>query len=246
MISAATAMPMPETGPSVNRNWIKANAVAAAIYATVGVLTFATDKLLGVSDPATALTFRGIGRRDHAFAGTVRPHRCLRDAHRRGACRKAAEILQAWLDRDARVDRRGLWDRPLRSLTLFGLVEQCNAVAAVAVLVLIVGLSVAAVMGRRWFGALMGGLQALVLPQGGDRDRHLDRLVCDANTSHARTCRRCCVRSWSEQHRLGRRARHADYDVRCHGRRCGDHAAGGQPAAYTLTGISPAPGFPRQ
>ena len=28
MISAATAMPMPETGPSVTRNWMKANAVA--------------------------------------------------------------------------------------------------------------------------------------------------------------------------------------------------------------------------
>ena len=29
MISAATAMPMPETGPSVSRNWMKANVIAA-------------------------------------------------------------------------------------------------------------------------------------------------------------------------------------------------------------------------
>lgn len=62
MISATTtAMPMPESGPSVNRNWIKANTIAAAVYAVIGIITFATDKLLGLHDPTTGMLFRGIG-----------------------------------------------------------------------------------------------------------------------------------------------------------------------------------------
>lgn len=72
MIAAATAVPMPETGPSVNSNWIKANAIAASIYAAVGILTFVTDKLLAIGDPTTAMMFRGIAAAI-ALAGTIAP-----------------------------------------------------------------------------------------------------------------------------------------------------------------------------
>ena len=72
MISAATAMPMPEAGPSVTRNWMKANVIAGAIYAVVGTLTLVTDKLLAIDDPATAMLFRGIAAAI-ALAGTIVP-----------------------------------------------------------------------------------------------------------------------------------------------------------------------------
>ena len=61
MHAATTIMPMPETGPSVNRSWIKANAITAAIFAAIEIITFATDKLLGLGEPTTGMLFRGIG-----------------------------------------------------------------------------------------------------------------------------------------------------------------------------------------
>ena len=49
MVSADTAMPMPESGPSIAPDWMKANVVAAAIYGLVGALTFSSDALLGMA-----------------------------------------------------------------------------------------------------------------------------------------------------------------------------------------------------
>jgi hypothetical protein len=61
MMSTTTPTPMPETGSSVTRSWMKANAVAAAIYVVIGMITFASDKLLGLGEPTTGMLFRGIG-----------------------------------------------------------------------------------------------------------------------------------------------------------------------------------------
>ena len=161
MISAATAMPMPETGPSVNRNWIKANAVAAAIYATVGVLTFATDKLLGVSDPATAMAFRGIAAAI-ALAGTIVP--IVAYAMLTGAvlAEKLPKFSQrGWIALHGSIG--AVFGTIVVIVTLFGLAANNNVTPPTPSLpVLITGLSVAAVM-MAMFGALMGGLQALVL-----------------------------------------------------------------------------------
>ena len=60
-MSTTTDTPMPEAGPSVNRNWIKANAIAGVIYVVIGMTTFASDKLLGLGEPTTGMLFRGIG-----------------------------------------------------------------------------------------------------------------------------------------------------------------------------------------
>lgn len=159
MISAAT-LPMPETGPSINRNWIKANAVAAAIYAAIGVLTFATDKLLGVNGTATAMSSRGIAA-VIALAGTIVP--IVAYAMLTGA------VLS---DKLPRFSKRG-WIAMHGSIgavlgtifaivTLFGPVANNATPPTPSLSVLIVGLSVAGVMAAM-FGALMGGLQALVL-----------------------------------------------------------------------------------
>ena len=61
MMSTTIATPMPETGPSVSRNWMKANIVTGSIYVVIGMATFASDKLLGLSDPSTDMLFRSIG-----------------------------------------------------------------------------------------------------------------------------------------------------------------------------------------
>jgi hypothetical protein len=160
MISAVTAMPMPETGPSVNSNWIKANTVAAAIYAVVGTLTFVTDKLLAVNDPATAMTFRGIAAAI-ALAGAIVP--IVSYAMLTGAVigeKIPAFSKRGWIAMHGSIG--AVLGIGFAALTLFGLVSNNAPSATPPLTVLVTGFGIVVAFAAM-FGALMGGLQALVL-----------------------------------------------------------------------------------
>jgi hypothetical protein len=160
MISAATAMPMPETGPSVTRNWIKANAVAGAIYAVAGTLTLVTDKLLAIDDPATAMLFRGVAAAI-AFAGTIVP--IVTYAMLTGAVlgeKLPAFSRRGWIVMHASIGV--VLGITFAAFTLFGTVSSNATPPTPPPSVLAAGFGVAAVFAAM-FGAVMGGLQALVL-----------------------------------------------------------------------------------
>ena len=160
MISAATAMPMPETGPSVNWNWIKANTVAAAIYAVVGTLTFVTDKLLAIDDPATAMMFRGIAAAI-ALAGTIVP--IVTYAMLTGAVlgeKLPTFSKRGWIAMHGSIG--AVLGIGFAAFTLFGPVSNNASPPTPSLTVLVAGLGIAAVFAAM-FGALMGCLQALVL-----------------------------------------------------------------------------------
>jgi hypothetical protein len=161
MITAATAMPMPETGPSVNSNWIKANTVAAAIYAVFGTLTFLSDKLLAINDPATATAFRGIAAAI-ALAGTIVP--IIAYAMLTGAVLREklpAFSQRGWIAVHGSIG--ALLGVGLAAFILFGGSASNNApVPTPSLPVILGGLAIGAVLAAM-FGALMGSLQALVL-----------------------------------------------------------------------------------
>ncbi len=160
MISASTTMPMPETGPSVNANWIKANTIAAAIYAVVGTLTFVTDKLLAVNDPATAMSYRGIAAAI-ALAGTIVP--IVTYAMLTGAVlgeKLPAFSKRGWIALHGSIG--AVMGIGFAALTLFGPVSNSAPAPTPPLSELMVGFGVVVVFAAI-FGALMGGLQALVL-----------------------------------------------------------------------------------
>lgn len=161
MISAATAMPMPESGPSVNRNWIKANTIAAAVYAVIGMITFATDKLLGLHDPATGMLFRGIGGAI-AFVAMALPFVVY------------AVLTGAVLgERLPRFSRRG-WIAlhaaigvfcgiAVGVMTLFGSASNGAMPDLSSLKMMLLGMLIIIFVFGPIFGAAIGGLQALVL-----------------------------------------------------------------------------------
>lgn len=160
MISATTAMPIPETGPSANANWIKANTVAAAVYAVVGTLTFVTDKLLAVNDPTTAMTSRGIAAAI-ALAGTMIS--IVSYAMLTGAV--IGEKLPAFSKRSWVVMHGTIgvvMGIGFAALTLFGPVSNNATPPMPPLAVLMTGIGIVVVFAAI-FGAAMGGLQALVL-----------------------------------------------------------------------------------
>ena len=160
MISASTAMPMPETGPSVSANWIKANTIAAAIYAAAGTLTFVTDKLLAVNDPTTAMTFRGIAAAI-ALAGTIVP--IVSYAMLTGAVigeKLPAFSKRGWIAMHGSIG--AVLGMSFAAFTLFGPVSNSAPPPTPPLPVLMAGLGIAVVFAAI-FGALMGSLQALVL-----------------------------------------------------------------------------------
>jgi hypothetical protein len=161
MITAATAMPMPETGPSVNSRWIKANTVAAAIYAVFGTLTFVTDKLLGINDPATATAFRGIAAAI-ALAGSIVP--IIAYAMLTGAVLREklpAFSQRGWIAVHGSIG--AVLGIGFATFVLFGGSASSNEpLPTPSMPVLLVGLAIAGVFAAI-FGALVGGLQALVL-----------------------------------------------------------------------------------
>lgn len=160
MISATTTLPMPETGPSVNANWIKANTIAAAVYAAVGTLTFVTDKLLAVNDPATAMTYRGVAA-VIALAGTIIP--IVAYAMLTGAVlseKLPAFSKRAWIALHGSIG--AVMGLGFAAYTLFGPVAKTAPVAMPPLPELMLGLGVVVVFAAI-FGAVMGALQALVL-----------------------------------------------------------------------------------
>jgi hypothetical protein len=160
MISAATTLPMPKTGPSVNRNWIKANALAAAVYAAFGILTFATDKVLGVNDPSSAILIKGIGTAV-ALAGTIIPIVIYALLTGSVIGEKLPRFSRrAWVALHASIGT--VLGLGIAALTFFGMVSNNASAPTPSLSVLITGLGFAAVFAAM-FGALMGGLQALVL-----------------------------------------------------------------------------------
>jgi hypothetical protein len=160
MISATTAMPMPEAGPSVNANWIKANTIAAAIYALVGTLTFVTDKLLAVNDPGTAMSYRGIAAAI-ALAGAIVP--IVSYAMLTGAVigeKLPAFSKRGWIAMHGSIG--AVLGIGFAAFTLFGPVSNSAPPPTPPLPVLMAGLGIAVVFAAI-FGALMGSLQALVL-----------------------------------------------------------------------------------
>jgi hypothetical protein len=161
MISAATAMPMPEPRPSVNRTWMKANIATAAIYAAFGIITFAANKLLGIGEPATGLMSRGIGG-TLAFAATVVPlvaYAMLTSA-------VLSEKLPAFSKRGwiALQTGIGVVSGALIALaTIFSSGATDAAAAMPSYAMLFVGGLIASAVFGPLFGAFIGGLQALVL-----------------------------------------------------------------------------------
>jgi hypothetical protein len=160
MISAASAMPMPETGPSVTRNWMKANAIAAVVYTVAGALTLVTDKLLAIDDPATAMLFRGIAA-VIALAGTIVP--IIIYAMLTGAVlgeKLPAFSRRGWIVMHASIG--AVLGITFAAFTLLGTAPSNATPPTPSLSVLATGLGVASVFAAM-FGAAMGGLQALVL-----------------------------------------------------------------------------------
>jgi hypothetical protein len=161
MICATTAMPMPEIGPSVNHKWIKANAIAAAIYAGIGIVTFATDKLLGLHDPATGMLLRGIGGAI-VFVAMVLPLAVY--AVLTGA------VLGEKLPRFSRrgwiamhVGMGGFCGIVAGVMTLFGTASNGAATGLPSQTMVLLGVLIITFVFGPILGAAIGGLQALVL-----------------------------------------------------------------------------------
>jgi hypothetical protein len=160
LAAATTTMPMPETGPSVNRNWIKANTVAAGIYAVFGTLTFASDKLLAINDPTTAMTFRGIAAAI-ALVGTIVP--IIAYAMLTGAVvgeKLPSFSKRGWIAMHGSIG--AILGIGFAAFILFGPASNNSPVPTPSLPELMIGLGIAVVFAAM-FGALMGGLQALVL-----------------------------------------------------------------------------------
>jgi hypothetical protein len=161
MISATTAMPMPETGPSIGRSWIKANIIIAAIYAVAGTLTVVTDKLVAVNDPATAMTFRGFAAAI-ALVGTIVP--IVAYAMLTGSVigeKLPAFSKRAWVVMHGSIGAiLGIFFAA--STLLFGSIANNATPPTPPMSVLAIGFGIVIVVAAL-FGAAMGGLQALVL-----------------------------------------------------------------------------------
>jgi hypothetical protein len=160
LAAATTAMPMPETRPSVNQNWIKANTVAAAVYAVFGILTFASDKLLAINDPTTAMTFRGIAAAI-ALVSTIVP--IIAYAMLTGAVigeKLPAFSKRGWITMHGPIG--AILGIGLAAFVLFRTASNNAPVPTPSLPELMIGLGIAVVV-TAMFGALMGGLQALVL-----------------------------------------------------------------------------------
>ena len=196
MISAATAMPMPETGPSVTRNWMKANVVAAGIYALIGTLTLTSDKLLAIDDPATAMLFRGIAAAI-ALAGTIVP--IVLYAMLTGAVlgeKLPAFSKRGWIVMHASIG--AVLGITFAAFTLFGPVSSNATPPMPPLSVLATGIGVAAV-----FAAIVrsgdGQPPGAGAAEGGDRRGQMDRLVHDRDAAHPHCAGCCCIRPRSEQ-----------------------------------------------
>jgi hypothetical protein len=145
----------------VNSHWIKANTIAAAIYAVFGTLTFVTDKLLAINDPATAMAFRGIAAAV-ALVGTIVP--IIAYAMLTGAVLREklpAFSQRGWIAMHGSIG--AVIGIGFAAFILFGGSASNNAPEpTLSAPVLLAGLAVAGVFATM-FGALMGSLQALVL-----------------------------------------------------------------------------------
>jgi hypothetical protein len=161
MISAATAMPMPEPRPSVNRTWMKANIITAAIYAAFGIITFATNKFLGIGEPATGVFFRGIGGMI-VLAASVVP--LVAYAMLTGAAlseKLPAFSRRGWIGLHAGI---GVFFGSIFAIaTLFGAGSTDAPAAMPSYTMMVIGGLLASAIFGPLFGAIVGGLQALVL-----------------------------------------------------------------------------------
>ena len=161
MISAATAMPMPETGPSLSRSWMKANVIAAAIFLAIGILTSATDKLLGLDESTTGMLFRAIGS-VIAFFGAVVP--LVAYAMLTGPVlseKLPAFSRRGWISLHASIGvALGI---AFAVVTLFGPKSSVAPATISSHQTMLIGGLVATFVFGPMFGAIMGGLQTLVL-----------------------------------------------------------------------------------
>jgi hypothetical protein len=157
----STTTAMPETGPSVNRNWIKANAIAGVIYAAMGIIVFAVSKLLGLDEPTTGMLLRGVGGAITfaamvlmlvAYAmltGAVLGEK-LPDLSRRG-----------WIGMHAGIGVA--FGAIFAAATLFGPASSDAPAAMPSEMIMLVGVLVLSLIFGPILGAVFGGLQALVL-----------------------------------------------------------------------------------
>jgi len=161
MISAATAMPMSETGPSLSRSWMKANVIAAAIYVAIGILTNATDKLLGLDESTAGMLFRGIGS-VIAFFGAVVP--LVAYAMLTGPVlseKLPAFSRRGWISLHASIGvALGI---AFAVVILFGPKSSGAPATMPSHQTMLIGGLVATFVFGPMFGAIMGGLQTLVL-----------------------------------------------------------------------------------
>ena len=161
MISAATAMPMPETGPSLSRNWMKANVIAAAIFLATVILMNATDKLLGLDESTTGMLFRGIGS-VIAFFGAVVP--LVAYAMLTGPVlseKLPAFSRRGWISLHASIGV--VLGVAFAAVTLFGSKSSGAPATVPSHQTMLIGGLVATFVFGPMFGAIMGGLQTLVL-----------------------------------------------------------------------------------
>ena len=161
MISAATAMPMPGAGPSTSRNWMKASIIAAAIYVAIGTATFAINKLFGLDAPTTGMLSKAIAA-VLAFVAAVVP--LVTYAMLTGPV--LSEKLPAFSTRGwivLHVVIGAVLGALVAGTTLFGPTPSGAPAAMPSARDMVVGGLIASSIFGPMVGALMGGLQALVL-----------------------------------------------------------------------------------
>ncbi len=159
----ATAMHMPGAGPSIGRAWIKANAIAAAVFAATGLLVIVGDRILSIGDPVTDPLVRAIAAAVYfvaTLAGLVAYATLIG-----GALNRKLPAFP-WLGWSALHIGFGVALGALAAATVLlnnvpaGEVVPTAMPKSKAVMALIVftGIAVGSVM-----GAVVGGLQAVVL-----------------------------------------------------------------------------------
>ena len=159
MLSATATMPVPGSGPSLGRKWIKANAIVAVVYGAIGVLSFTTDTLLGTSPGTIARSVAAI----LALLGTV----AMMGAYAMLTGTVLSEKLPTFSTRGwnaLHIAIGLLTGAAFAAAYLLGNVPGSGAPPAMPAdrSMLIGGIAIALVFGLI-FGAAMGSLQALVL-----------------------------------------------------------------------------------
>ena len=158
-MSIATATP--RTDPSVNRSWIKANAIAGAIYVVMGLIILAADKLLGLSEPTTSMLFRGIGAAI-GFAATVLMFVAYATLTAAALGEKLSGLSRhGWIALHTGIGVA--FGAIFAAMTLFGPASSDAPAEVPSEMIILVGVLIFGLIFGPIVGAVFGGLQALVL-----------------------------------------------------------------------------------